>query len=41
MCNNTKQKIAQALRQLMAQTPFQKITVGNLMDVTGMKRQSF
>lgn len=41
MCNNTKQKIAQALRQLMLQRPSQKITVGNLMDATGMKRQSF
>ena len=41
MCNNTKQKIAQALRQLMLQRSFQKITVGNLMDATGMKRQSF
>lgn len=41
MCNNTKQKIAQALRQLILQRPFQKITVGNLMDATGMKRQSF
>lgn len=41
MCNNTKQKIAQVLRRLMTQTPFQKITVGNLMDATGMKRQSF
>jgi AcrR family transcriptional regulator len=41
MCNNTKQKIAQTLRQMMAQCRFQKITVGNLMDATGMKRQSF
>ena len=41
MCNNTKQKIAQALRQLMATQSFDKITVQNLMDVTQMKRQSF
>lgn len=41
MCNNTKQKIAAALRQLMTERPFEKITVQNLMDVTQMKRQSF
>lgn len=41
MCNTTKHKIAGALRQLMAERPFQKITVQNLMDATGMKRQSF
>lgn len=41
MCGNTKQRIAAALRQLMKEKPFQKITVQNLMDVTNMKRQSF
>lgn len=41
MCNNTKDKIAAALRQLMAERPFQKITVRDLMDATNMKRQSF
>lgn len=41
MCSNTKQKIAVALRQLMKERPFQKITVQNLMDATNMKRQSF
>ena len=41
MCSNTKQKIAMALRQLMNERPFEKITVQNLMDVTRMKRQSF
>ena len=41
MCNNTKQKIAAALRQLMNEKPFEKITVQNLMDTTNMKRQSF
>ena len=41
MCNNTKQKIAQALRQLMATQSFDKITVQNLMAATQMKRQSF
>lgn len=41
MCNNTKEKIAAALRQLMAERPFQKITVRDLMDATNMKRQSF
>ena len=41
MCSNTKKKIAMALRQLMNERPFEKITVQNLMDVTQMKRQSF
>lgn len=41
MCGNTKTRIANALRQLMKEKPFQKITVQNLMDVTSMKRQSF
>ena len=41
MCSNTKKKIAAALRQLMNERPFDKITVQNLMDVTQMKRQSF
>ena len=41
MCSNTKKKIAQALRQLMAERPFDRITVQNLMDMTQMKRQSF
>ena len=41
MCSNTKKKIAMALRQLMNERPFDKITVQNLMDMTQMKRQSF
>ena len=41
MCGSTKQKIAMALRQLMAERPFDRITVQNLMDVAQMKRQSF
>lgn len=41
MCANTKQRIADALRQLMSEKPFDKITVRNLMDATNMKRQSF
>ena len=41
MCSNTKKKIAMALRQLMNERSFEKITVQNLMDVTQMKRQSF
>ena len=41
MCSNTKKKIAAALRQLMNERAFEKITVQNLMDVTQMKRQSF
>lgn len=41
MCGNTKQRIADALRQLMNEKSFDKITVRNLMDATNMKRQSF
>ena len=41
MCSNTKKKIAAALRQLMNEQSFDKITVQHLMDVTQMKRQSF
>lgn len=41
MCGNTKQRIADALRQLMNEKNFEKITVRNLMDATNMKRQSF
>ena len=41
MCGSTKEKIAQALRRLMAERAFEKITVQNLMDATQMKRQSF
>ena len=41
MCNNTKEKIAMALRQLMGEKSFDRITVQNLMDATQMKRQSF
>lgn len=41
MCGNTKQRIADALRRLMTEKPFDKITVRNLMDATNMKRQSF
>ena len=41
MCSTTKQKIAGTLHQMMMERPFQKITVQNLMDASGMKRQSF
>lgn len=41
MCCNTKQKIAQALRQLMCERPLGKITVQDLMERAQMKRQSF
>ena len=41
MCSNTKKKIALALRRLMADRAFDRITVQNLMDMTQMKRQSF
>lgn len=41
MCGNTKQRIADALRRLMNEKSFDKITVRNLMDATNMKRQSF
>ena len=42
MCgSSTKHRIGAALRQLMNERPFDKITVQNLMDATCMKRQSF
>lgn len=41
MCNNTKQKIAVTLREMMATRSFDKITVKNLMDASSMQRQSF
>ena len=41
MCCDTKQKIAQALRQLMLERPLKKITVQDLMERTQMKRQTF
>ncbi len=41
MCNNTKQKVATTLRQMMATRSFDKITVKNLMDASNMQRQSF
>lgn len=41
MCNNTKQKIAATLRQMMVTRSFDKITVKNLMDASNMQRQSF
>ena len=41
MCSNTKKKIALALRRLMEERTFDRITVQNLMDMTQMKRQSF
>lgn len=42
MCGNTtKHRIGAALRQMMTERPFDKITVQNLMDATNMKRQSF
>lgn len=41
MCCDTKQKIAQALRQLMLERPLKKITVQDLMERTQMKRRPF
>ena len=41
MCCDTKQKIAQALCQLMLERPLKKITVQDLMERTQMKRQTF
>lgn len=42
MCgNNTKARIAEALRQMMKTQPFHKISVQSLMEETNMKRQSF
>lgn len=41
MCCNTKEKIATAVKELMRQKSIRKITVQDIMDETGMKRQSF
>ena len=41
MCCNTKEKIAAAVKSLMRQKSIRKITVQDIMDETGMKRQSF
>ncbi len=41
MCCNTKEKIAAAVKELMRQKSIRKITVQDIMDETGMKRQSF
>lgn len=41
MCCNTKDKIATAVKELMRQKSIRKITVQDIMDETGMKRQSF
>ncbi len=41
MCSDTKQRIVEALRQLMQKKPLNKITVSDLMDLTQMRRQSF
>lgn len=41
MCCNTKEKIAAAVKELMRQKSIRKITVQDIMEETGMKRQSF
>lgn len=41
MCCNTKEKIATAVKELMRRKPIRKITVQDIMEETGMKRQSF
>lgn len=41
MCCTTKARIAGALRELMRERPTQKITVQDIMERAGMKRQSF
>lgn len=41
MSRGTKRKIADALRELMATTPIQKITVKQLVDKTEITRQGF
>lgn len=41
MCCATKPRIAEALRELLRERPLQKITVQDIMNRTGMKRQSF
>ena len=41
MCCNTKEKIAAAVKSLICRKPIRKITVQDIMEETGMKRQSF
>ena len=41
MCYSTKKKIADCVRQLMKRKEISKITIGDIMEATGMSRQSF
>lgn len=41
MCNNTKQRIADAVEELICTQPGGKITVQQIMELTQMNRQSF
>lgn len=39
--NNTKHALAAALKTLMAQKPFEKITINEITELCGMRRQNF
>ena len=41
MCYSTKKKIADCVRQLMKRKEISKITIGDIMEATGMSRQTF
>lgn len=41
MCNNTKQRIADAVEELLCTQPGGKVTVQQVMELTQMNRQSF
>lgn len=41
MCNATKRKIADCVKQLMKKKEIRKITIQDIMDATNMSRQSF
>ena len=41
MCSDTKEKIAEAVEQMMLTKPVSKITVQSVMEQAQMKRQTF
>ena len=41
MCSDTKEKIAEAVEQMMLTKPVSKITVQSVMEQARMKRQTF
>ena len=41
MCDTTKRKIADCVKQLMRRQDISRITIQDVMEATGMSRQSF